>query len=646
MGFAIYDLRFTSRRRFHAARVNRKSPIVNPIVVLVLYSATAIGNALAQPTSPPPASPPRPDPLAQLMTSQPSIDVTSKVEATATFDPPVVRPGEKSVYRVTFNALDDSVKWPDEIVAPPQLALRLSARGQVLQPAGDRLKPQTAINHHVRASAPGSFTIPEFVVQVYGRPVIVPAARLDVVTEPAAATPPALQLDLELSETNAYAGQPVAVRVLMPASASNVVQGLQHLRLSGDGILVDQGVARQSITMMARDGRNLPTYVYETIITPLITGKITITAQGFTSGNRFGGTITIQGQVTLPGGTPQYVLLDSDPGTLNVRPVPRSGSLPGFTGAIGTFISDPPQLSTNQARVGDAVKLTITMRGEGNLARFVPPPPPRAGDWQISAAVPGGAPVPNRLPGGAAPAANGVSFAYTLIPLTNGTLMTPAIPFSYFDPNRAAYVDLAIPSVPITVAPGLAAIDSQVLAEANAASAADEPKLTLSALAVRPGRAADSLVPLQQRSWFLLVQLLPVFGLGGLWTWDRRRRYLEQHPDIVLRWRARRALRRERRALQRAVRAGDSLRFANVAVSAMRVACAPHYPAEPRALVCRDVLDLLRETEQTGRVGEVIRRFFSVADAALFSATATEINGLLSLQPELERVLDQLEARL
>jgi hypothetical protein len=189
-------------------------------------------------------------------------------------------------------------------------------------------------------------------------------------------------------------------------------------------------------------------------------------------------------------------------------------------------------------------------------------------------------------------------------------------------------------------------VDSQVLAEANAASATDEPKLTLSALAMTPGRAADSLVPLQQRAWFLLLQLLPVLGLGGLWTWDRRRRYLEHHPDIVLRGRARRALRRERRALQRAIRAGDSLRFAKVAVSAMRVACAPHYPAEPRALVCRDVLDLLGDVERAGRVGEVIRRFFSAADASLFSATGTEIHGLLSLQPELERVLDQLEARL
>jgi hypothetical protein len=294
----------------------------------------------------------------------------------------VVRPGEKSTFRVTFNALDDSVRWPEEIVAPPQLALRRSARGQFLQPTVDKLKPQTAINYHVRPSAPGSFTIPEFVVQVYGRPVTVPAARLDVVSEPATAAPPALQLQLELSETNAYAGQAVGVRVLMPAAISNVVQGLAQMRLNGDGILVDQGVARQSITMMPYDGRNMPTYIFETVLTPLVVGKLAVSAQGFTAGNRFTGAITIQGQVTIPGGPPQYVLLDSDPVTLNVRPLPRSGSLPGFTGAIGTFALDPPQLSTNQVSVGDAVKLVVAFRGEGNLARFVPPPPPVAPDWQ------------------------------------------------------------------------------------------------------------------------------------------------------------------------------------------------------------------------------------------------------------------------
>src|SRR2546425_46764 len=42
--------------------------------------------------------------LVQLMLTQPPTDISSPVMATATFDPPVVRPGERAVYRVTFNA--------------------------------------------------------------------------------------------------------------------------------------------------------------------------------------------------------------------------------------------------------------------------------------------------------------------------------------------------------------------------------------------------------------------------------------------------------------------------------------------------------------------------------------------------------------
>jgi hypothetical protein len=182
--------------------------------------------------------------------------------------------------------------------------------------------------------------------------------------------------------------------------------------------------------------------------------------------------------------------------------------------------------------------------------------------------------------------------------------------------------------------------------EMEGAVAGEEKKLALSALATSPGRVADRLVPLQQRGWFVGVQLLPVFGFAALWAWDRRRRYLEQHPGILLRRRARRALRRGRRELQKAMRAGDRLRYANVAASAMRVACAPHYPAEPRALVCRDVLDSLEESERAGRTGEIVRRFFAVADAAIFSATGSEGDGLLALQPELIQVLEKLEGRL
>ncbi|HWH68638.1 MAG TPA: hypothetical protein VNT26_04600, partial [Candidatus Sulfotelmatobacter sp.] len=87
-------------------------------------------------------------------------------------------------------------------------------------------------------------------------------------------------------------------------------------------------------------------------------------------------------------------------------------------------------------------------------------------------------------------------------------------------------------------------------------------------------------------------------------------------------------------------------RFANKAVSALRVACAPHYPAEPRALVGHDVLELLPAAERSGRPGEVVRRFFAVTDATRFATASANTTELLALRPDLERVLEQLEERL
>jgi hypothetical protein len=239
-----------------------------------------------------------------------------------------------------------------------------------------------------------------------------------------------------------------------------------------------------------------------------------------------------------------------------------------------------------------------------------------------------------------------VAFNYTLIPLTEAARATPLIPFSYFDPKVGAYVDLTIPSVPVTVKPGVVPGDISSLLQAGSAGDEPEKELVLSDLAASRGRTASNLVPPQKQAWFPLVQLAPALVFFGIWSWDRRRRYLEAHTDIVLRRRARRALRRQRHVMQRAARAADAPRFATAAVNAMRVACAPHYPAEPRALVGGDVLPLLSESERSGRGGEVVRRFFAVTDATLFGTAAPNTADLLPLEPDVERILQELEQKL
>jgi hypothetical protein len=98
--------------------------------------------------------------------------------------------------------------------------------------------------------------------------------------------------------------------------------------------------------------------------------------------------------------------------------------------------------------------------------------------------------------------------------------------------------------------------------------------------------------------------------------------------------------------LNKAARTNNAARFVEIAVSAMQIGSAPHFPAEPGALVGRDVLELLEETERVGREGTVVRTICSAIDAAQFSIAPAEIQELLALHADLDRVLDKLNAKL
>lgn len=581
--------------------------------------------------------PPPPDPTTALLMSQPQIDTTSPVEATAAFDPPVIRPGGTTTYRVTFNAMVDSVQWLDDIIAPAQLKMSPGARGQILVSAGTGLQPRATFNTRVLATAAGTFTVPRYLVYVYGKAVTVPAAQLEVVSDPAVAIPNPPQLRLEVDATNLFVGQKLVVRVVLPGTMQGVVQALSMIKLNGAGFMDDPNTVRQRVEPSAMPG-GPPVFIYETTITPIQPGRVELSAQGFLMGNQFSGPVTITGRATIPGGPPQYTLVDSPPVTLHVRPVPHEDELPGFAGAIGEFKLDPPVLATNLLRVGDPVTLTVNVHGERNLARLVPPPPPTVQGWRVFAG-----PLDNTMPQ-LIQARGFITFSFTLIPTTEENRATPVIPFSYFDPVKATYVNLDIPPVAVTVQPAAVPVDAVALAEADGALPETEKEPVLSGLATGPGRTMASLKPFQQRRWFPLVQLAPALVFAGLWRWDQRRRYYAAHPEILLRRRARRALHREWSALRKAASLGDTPRFAACAVSAMRVACAPHYPAEPRALVSSDVLPLL--ADMNGSATGAVRRIFAAADEDRFATQPAEARDLLALRVELDRVLAQLEEKL
>lgn len=559
--------------------------------------------------------------LIQLQVQQPEVDVSSPVTATAEFDPSIVHVGQRAFYRVTIDATESSIQWPDQLPAPVTLKFGQKSSGQMTQIQAGKFRPLASFVYEVEASAEGRFTVTNFSVDVSGARVEVPAANLEVVSKNSNTANPR-RLILEPSATNVFLGQPFHVRVILPPAAANQIEALREIEFQGDGLMVDKTALRQTVEPINLGGQLKVAFVADMVVTPITAGPLKFSAQGFTAGREFTAPISIQGQVSFPAGLPRYVLLVSDPVEITVRPLPTEGELPGFTGAIGKFFYDPPHLNTNRLQVGEPLQLKLTFHGEGDLSRFAPPEAPRSRDWQVIADPP--------------PATS-----FTLIPLTDDAQQTPAIPFSYFDPETAKYVDLTIPPLPVTVVgqglPTEMAVDND--------EGKSEAQLKLSAMAPNPGKTIGSFRPFQLRAWFLALQLIPAVGFFGLWQWDRRRRYLEAHPEIVRRAQARRALRREKRQLQKAADAGDGMAFVRHATRAMSIAVAPHFPANPQALVGGDVLAQLNRAGQNGQFANTVREIFVVADAQFAVEPQTQMD-LLAMRPQVERVLQKLEENL
>jgi hypothetical protein len=607
-------------------------------VLLCVVVAFARGVAPAQQA----IAPANRDPLMQQMLSQPKIDLVSPVRAVASFDPPVVAPGQQSIYRVTLSGLEASTEWPSKLTAPAGLRLEAGAHGEILRLMNQRFQPFTTFNYHARATNDGEFTVPEFTVTVYGKPVVVPPATLRVTGNSDSALPPATRLSFELAATNLYVGETVRARVILPSPSPTVMQGLAQVQFTGDGFLVDQGASRQRIEMGPNNGGRAINYVYEANLTPVAAGDLRLFAQAFNTGQHFGGVVVGNGSVSL--GPPDYTLLESQPISITVRPIPEEGKLPGFTGAIGNLALGPPLLSSTAVRVGEPLNLTVTVtnRGEGPLARLVAPKAPKLSDWQVYEATSPGPAQAMQTP--AAGLVGVTTFVYALVPLSDRTQATPVIPFSYFDPKTGRYMDVSIPSIPISVEAGSGPAEPSVFREADGSGRGGEKEPELSALAAVPGGGASSLIPFQNRVWFPAIQFAPALVLAGLLVWDGRRRYFREHPEVLIRRRARKALRRDWQEARRAAGRQDAPAFAAAAVRAMRAGSAPHYPADPRALVGRDVLAVLPGL--AGAAAEPVRRFFDAVDASQFSANAGDLRELLRFEPELDQVLEALEAKL
>jgi hypothetical protein len=142
-------------------------------------------------------------------------------------------------------------------------------------------------------------------------------------------------------------------------------------------------------------------------------------------------------------GRTQSALLQSDPITIDVLPLPEEGRPTAFAGAVGQFELAAHAQPTH-VKAGDPVTLRVEIMGVGNMSAVQVPlievgegikmyDPTLEEEEQIDGGNYGGR----------------RTYEFILIPETGGVLEIPPVRFAYFDPNAEQYVSLQ--SAPIYV---------------------------------------------------------------------------------------------------------------------------------------------------------------------------------------------------
>jgi len=314
---------------------------------------------------------------------------------------------------------------------------------------------------------------------------------------------------------------------------------------------------------------------------------------------------------------------------VRVKPLPAAGRPPDFTGTVGQYeISaafDPPQ-----ARQGEALALTLRVRGSGHIQTIGAPLWPA---WEGLRVFDSGEAVSVNKAAGRVEGEK--TFTQVLVPTRSGPLTLEPIRFSYFDPARERYVSLSTPPLTLDVQP----------------AASGAPGSAGSSYVVPVGEdifyirqdLAGGLRRLSGQGlrgvWF--VHLIPLIAAAGALWWHGRRSALARDPAL-----ARRAqgLKRAQEKLKALDPAAPAAQVASAVAEALEGFLSDWLDAEVRGMRRADLEAELRAAHAPGDLVDEVLGQLAWADDVRFGAggrgdVAARLAGATRLVGELDAAL-------
>jgi hypothetical protein len=258
-----------------------------------------------------------------------------------------------------------------------------------------------------------------------------------------------LFLTVQPSKTRVYVGEELTLIHKLYYKVDIVNYSVSKMPAM-DGCFVQDGKPAPPAAEMVDGERYMGGELKKTYVVPQRTGKITIEpmeADFIVRQQSNRRPRDIFEQLMGTGYEEAKYKLRSKPVTIEVLPLPEEGKPANFSGAVGNY-TFKATLSKDRVKANEAINLTITISGKGNIKLVDPlkinfPEDFETYDPKITQNT-------NTTDG----LGGTKTFDYLLIPRHEGTYKIDQLEFSFFDPAKKAYVVLPSPEFTIHVEKG------------------------------------------------------------------------------------------------------------------------------------------------------------------------------------------------
>lgn len=262
--------------------------------------------------------------------------------------------------------------------------------------------------------------------------------------------------------------------------------------------------------------------------------------------------------------TEKPLTLHTDGAVVKIKALPLQGRPANFSGAVGQFALSS-EASTARGATGDPLTLKINVTGQGNFGRVSMDGLPASADWKSYK------PSSKFEPGDSSGTTGTKTFEQSIVPLKAGRQEIPAVSFSYFDPEKGAYVTKATQPIAVEIAANATA--APIPDSVKNAPATGEPDTSYEGMAPDqevPAHASSSLRPLVLRPWFIAMNGITfvMIILGAMLGAIRSRR--AKDPSRLEREAAEKAVRESLATMDEALKEKDDTRFFDAARRALQ----------------------------------------------------------------------------